>query len=257
MPRRISILAFGVVSYAIFVGTFVYMAHFIVGFGAGVGWPRILDAAATRPLWQALGINVALVALFGAQHSLMARQRFKGWWTRIVPAELERSIYVLATSLCLLTLFWFWQPMGGVIWHVESALGRGALYAVAAFGWVLTGASTFLIDHFDLFGLRQVWSAFRGRPYGQAPFVQPLPYRIVRHPLYLGFLLALWATPRMTAAHLALAGLLSVYLAIGVRFEERSLIAEHGEAYCEYQRRVPMIVPGAKLGKAGRSVSGG
>jgi protein-S-isoprenylcysteine O-methyltransferase Ste14 len=191
---------------------------------------------------QAVLINLALVVVFGLQHSVMARPAFKRWLTRWVPDPIERSTYVLATNLALGVLFWQWRTMGGLVWDVEEGWARVVLRFLFAMGWLTVLVTTCLINHFDLFGVRQVWLYFRGRPYKPLPFVTPGPYRFVRHPLYVGWLMAFWATPTMTMAHLSFALALSVYILVAIRLEERDLLAFH-RAYADYRRRVPMLVP--------------
>jgi protein-S-isoprenylcysteine O-methyltransferase Ste14 len=191
----------------------------------------------------ALLIDLGLMALFALQHSGMARPAFKRWLTRYVPEPMERSTYVLLSSLALILLFACWQPLGGVVWHLEGTLARSATYVLFGAGWLLVLVTTFLINHFDLFGLRQSWLYFRGVPYTPLPFVVPGPYRLVRHPLYVGWLTAFWATPTMTASHLVFAVVITAYILVAIVFEERDLIAAHPE-YAEYRRRVPMLVPG-------------
>ena len=242
MFERVLFFVYGVVSYVIFLGTFLYAVGFVGNFGV----PTTLDGPASGPLLVALAVDVALLGLFAAQHSVMARPWFKAWWTRIVPQPVERSTYVLFSSLALVLMFWLWRPLGGEVWSVESAGGRAALYALCAFGWGLVLVSTFLINHFDLFGLRQVWLALRGRPYTQLRFGTPGPYRLVRHPLYVGWFFAFWITPTMSLAHLLFAVATTAYILIAIRFEERDLVREHGEAYERYRRDVPMLVPFAR-----------
>jgi len=236
--KRVAILLYGVLCYAIFFLTFLYAIGFVGGFVV----PKSIDSAPTLPLGQAILINLALLAVFALQHSVMARPAFKRAWTRVVPEPAERSTYVLLSSLALLLLFWQWQPMGLVIWQVEHPVAQALLHAGFAFGWVLVLVSTFLINHFDLFGLRQVWLQFRGRPYTFLPFKTPGPYRLVRHPLYVGWFFAFWCTPTMSAAHLVFALMTSAYILIAIRLEERDLVAAHPE-YDDYRRRVPMLVP--------------
>lgn len=238
MLRRISIFAFGLTAYTIFHATFLYMVAFIGGFFV----PRTLDGAAQMATLPALAINAGLVLLFGLQHSVMARPAFKRRWTRIVPPETERSFYLLATCACLIVLFALWQPLGGQVWVVGNPIAAGALWAVFALGWGLVLLSTFLINHFDLFGLRQSWAAFRGREPEPLKFVQPWIYRVVRHPLYVGWLLIVWATPVMTVAHLVFALLATAYILIGIQLEERDLADAHPE-YKDYKKRVPALVP--------------
>jgi protein-S-isoprenylcysteine O-methyltransferase Ste14 len=239
MLKRIAFLVYGTVSYLIFLATFLYAVGFIGGFGV----PSRLDGPARGSLAVALAVNAGLLTLFAVQHSLMARPWFKDAWTRIVPRPAERSTYVLFSSVALILLFWKWQPMGGSIWAVGDPAGKLALRALFAFGWALVLACTFLINHFDLFGLRQVWLAFRGRDYTPVGFTMPGPYRLVRHPLYVGWLFAFWMTPTMTIAHLVFAAATTAYILIAIQFEERDLVREHGAAYEEYRRQVPMLVP--------------
>ncbi len=236
---RTGVLAFALVSYAIFLGTFVYALGFIGNFLV----PKSIDSAASGSLWSALAVNVALLGIFAIQHSVMARPAFKRWFTRVIPQAAERSTYVLLSSAALLLLFWQWRPLGGQIWQVEGTLSTALLYGGFAAGWLLVLVTTFLINHFDLFGLRQAWLFFRGRPCLPLRFVTPGPYRMVRHPLYLGWLLAFWCTPSMTAAHLLFAVGTTAYILIAVRFEERDLLNEHGEDYRRYRDETPMIVP--------------
>jgi methanethiol S-methyltransferase len=238
MFSRITALLFGVVCYVAFFATFVYAIGFIGNFGV----PKSIDSGPHRPLTYALAVNAALLGLFAVQHSVMARQWFKRAWTRLVPVPVERSTYVLLSSLALLLLFWKWEPMGGLIWDVQSGFGRLALYALYAVGWATVLAATFLINHFDLFGLRQVWLHLRRRPYTQLEFRTPGLYRFVRHPLYVGWLLVFWSAPLMTVAHLVFAIATTAYILIAIQFEERDLIRAHAE-YAEYRRRVPMILP--------------
>ena len=239
--KRILTLLYGVVCYAIFFGTFLYA----IGFVGNLFVPRAIDSTPTTDIGTALLINIALLGVFALQHSVMARPAFKRWWTRIVPEAAERSTYTLLSSLALILLFWKWQPIGGVVWNVDNEIGRALLYAGFAFGWGLVLVTTFLINHFDLFGLRQVWLYFRGRPYSPLPFKTPVFYRFVRHPLYVGWFFAFWCTPTMTAAHLLFAVMTTAYILIAIQLEERDLIAAHPE-YADYRRRVPMLLPFGK-----------
>jgi protein-S-isoprenylcysteine O-methyltransferase Ste14 len=237
--RRIGVFLYGVFAYACFFVTFLYAVGFVGGFGV----PHSLDSAAAGPLGGGIVIDLLLLAVFALQHSVMARPAFKRRWTRLVREPAERSTYVLASSLALLLLFWQWQPIGGLVWRVEQPLGQAVLYGLFAAGWITVFVTTFLINHFDLFGLRQVWLHLRGQPYRPLGFVMPGPYRYVRHPLYVGWLLAFWATPTMTAAHLLFAVMTTGYILVAIRFEERDLREVHGERYAEYRRSVPMLVP--------------
>jgi protein-S-isoprenylcysteine O-methyltransferase Ste14 len=241
--HRIAVFVYGVLSYTVFFATFLYAIGFVGGFGV----PRSIDSAAEGAPGIAVLVDVLLLAVFALQHSLMARPAFKRWWTQIVPEAAERSTYVLASSLALVFLFWQWRPTGGVVWQVENSLGRAVLYALFAAGWLTVLVTTFLINHFDLFGLRQVWFHLRGEPYRPLGFVTPGPYRHVRHPLYIGWLLAFWPTPTMTAAHLLFAVMTTAYILIAIRLEERDLSDVYGEQYAEYRRTVPMLVPRVRL----------
>ncbi len=236
---RMSALIYGVICYAIFFATFCYA----FGFVGNIFVPKSMDSPAQTPLLWALLINVGLLGIFAVQHSVMARPAFKRWWTQFVPRPVERSTYVLFSSLALILLFWLWQPMGGVLWNLESQTARAMVHGIFLGGWLLVLAATFLINHFDLFGLRQVWLYYQGRPYTYLPFRTPALYQHVRHPLYVGWLTAFWATPTMTVAHLVFALVTTAYILLAIRWEERDLLAHHGRIYAEYRQRVPMLVP--------------
>ena len=238
MTRRTLILAYGVVAYAAFLATFLYAVGFVGGFLT----PTRLDGPREGPLWAALAIDLGLLSLFAVQHSGMARPAFKRWLTRYVPRPAERSTYVLLSSLALFLLFGLWRPIGGVVWEVEGEAARAAVSTVFAAGWLIVLVTTFLINHFDLFGLRQVWLGFREVPYTPLQFTTPGPYRLVRHPLYVGWLLAFWAAPTMTAAHLLFALVTTAYILVAIQWEERDLVAFHPE-YAGYRRRVGMLLP--------------
>lgn len=239
MFKRILFFAYGVFSYLVFFGTFLYAIGFIGNFGV----PTTLDGEASGNFVTNLLINAGLLTLFAVQHSIMARKWFKDAWTRIVPQPLERSTYVLFSSLALILLFWLWQPLGGVVWSVENPFGGIVLRSLFAFGWFLVLVSTFLINHFDLFGLRQVWFYLLGKDYEPLKFGTPALYRVVRHPLYVGWFFAFWMTPMMTYAHLLFALATTAYILLAIQFEERDLVREHGESYESYRREVPMLVP--------------
>jgi protein-S-isoprenylcysteine O-methyltransferase Ste14 len=240
MLERTFQFLYGVACYLVFLATFLYAIAFVGGFLV----PTVLDApAGPTPLLEAIAIDALLLLVFAVQHSVMARPWFKAWWTRIIPPAVERSTFVLAASLALALVFWQWRPIGITVWSVDEPAGRALLWALFAAGWGTVLVVTFLINHFDLFGLRQVWLSLRGQPYTPVAFRTPLPYRHVRHPLYLGFMLAFWATPHMTVAHLLFALLTTGYILAGIQFEERDLVAQHGARYEHYRRTVPMLVP--------------
>jgi protein-S-isoprenylcysteine O-methyltransferase Ste14 len=239
MIGRISTLLYGIFCYLVFLASFLYAIAFLGDFGV----PRTIDSGLQGSIGYALAINAGLLALFALQHSIMARSWFKRAWTRIVPPAAERSTYVLLSSLALILLFWQWRPIGGSVWQVDNELGSMAIYWVYAAGWILLLLATFLINHFDLFGLRQVYLRFRGQEYTGLPFRTPGLYRVVRHPIYLSWLCIFWATPRMTIAHLVFALATTAYILIAIQLEERDLIRAYGEAYRRYKRQVPSILP--------------
>ena len=237
--KRIAAFAYGIASYVIFFATFLYS----IGFVGNLFVPKSIDSAPVGPLGQAFLIDALLLGIFAVQHSVMARPGFKRWFTQLVPRPVERSTYVLFSSLALIALYAYWQPIGGVIWQVQDPAAQIALFGLCALGWGIVLVSTFLINHFDLFGLRQVWLYLREKEYHAIAFVTPGPYRHVRHPIYVGFIIAFWATPTMTAAHLFFALLTTAYILIGIYFEERDLVTYHGERYRQYRKQVPMLVP--------------
>ena len=236
--KRVAIFLYGLTSYAVFLGTFLY----VIGFVGNFLVPKSIDSEPTMPFAPALLIDLGLLALFAVQHSVMARPFFKRWIKRFIPEAAERSTFVLAASLALILLVTYWQPLGGLIWQVELAGAAAAIYGLFAMGWLIVLVSTFMINHFDLFGLRQSWLALLGKPYKALTFRQPWLYRQVRHPLYVGFFIALWATPVMTVTHLVFAAMASAYIVVGTLLEERDLKEAHPE-YAAYAKRVPRYIP--------------
>ena len=271
MLRRTAYLTYGGICYLAFLLTISYAIGFGGNYWQEFGWTgpwfRSMDVGPAAPIEEAILVDGLLLALFAVQHSVMARPGFKRGWTRVVPTAIERSTFVLAASLCLALLFWQWRPVGSVVWDTSSSGLAIALIVVSLAGWAIVLLSTFMIDHADLFGLRQVVSAFRGRPIPAAEFTTPGFYRAVRHPLYLGFIIAFWATPVMTVGHLLFAGATTAYILGAIQLEERDLVAHYGEAYRAYRRRVGMLVPlphrdakrggGAHGTRSSRPVSGG
>lgn len=239
MFKRVSFFAYGCLAYLLFLATFLYAIAFV----EGVVVPTRLDGVPVGPRGMSLLIDTLLLGVFAVQHSVMARRGFKAWSTRLVPSEIERSTFVALASGALLLLFWQWRPLGGVLWQVSTPALRAALIAISASGWALVLVATLLINHFDLFGLRQAWFALHDRRYTRVPLATPSLYRYVRHPLYLGFLIAFWSAPTVTLAHLLFAAATTAYILIAIRLEERDLIAEHGEEYERYRRRVPKLLP--------------
>jgi len=238
MFKRLVVFMFGAVSYLIFFGTFVYACMFI----GNCPLVKSLDSASEGPWQTALMIDTGLLSLFALQHSIMARPAFKRLLTRVMPHEAERSMYVLASSLAMILLFWQWRPLGGMVWDVQNQAGRALLYGGYAFGWLLVLVATFVINHFDLFGLRQVTRFLMRQPKSELRFATPFLYRIVRHPLYVGWFCAFWFTPAMTVTHLFFAVVTSAYILVAIQFEERDLMRVHPE-YAEYRKQVPMMVP--------------
>jgi protein-S-isoprenylcysteine O-methyltransferase Ste14 len=245
MSRAASLL-FAIVCYAIFFATFLYLIVFVGDFEFAA---RTVDEGPLAPPLTAALIDVALIALFGLQHSVMARQGFKRWWMKIVPPPVERSVYVLAASAALLIMFTFWHPIDSIVWNVTNPILSDAIWLLFWIGWLTVLLSTFLINHFELFGLQQAWFHMRGREAEPPRFRQPLFYKFVRHPLYLGFLLAFWAAPEMTAGHLLLAAGMSVYILIAIRHEERDLVSLFGKDYELYREQAGMLMPRFRRGR--------
>lgn len=232
-------LIYGVVAYVVFLASFLYA----IGFVGGIYVPKSIDVGNVTALSIALPIDALLLAMFAVQHSVMARPAFKRVWTTIVPASVERTTYVLASSLVLILLFWQWRPMPTPVWQITNPAGQTVLYALFFAGWLLVLVSTFAIDHFDLFGLRQVWLNFRGVEYTHPPFSTSGLYRHVRHPIMLGFIIAFWAAPTMSVGHLLFALATTGYILIALQLEEHDLVQVLGDSYREYRRRVPMMLP--------------
>ncbi len=248
-------LAYGVAAYVAFLVVFLWAIAFVENASIVVGGveivPRTIDRGGpSAGVVAAVVVDLGLLTLFAAQHSAMARDGFKRRWTRIVPQPIERSTYVLAATACLAALLWWWHPITTTVWDVSTSALRWVLVAASLFGWVLVLTSTFLINHFDLFGLRQVVANARRRPLPPYRFITPLWYGIVRHPIYLGFVIAFWVAPTMTVGHLLFACATTGYIFIGIHLEERDLIRDFGNDYVEYRRRVPMLVPGLRARRA-------
>lgn len=239
MAKRLAVFAFGLFSYMVFFLTFVYA----VGFIGNLYVPKSMDSAARMSFLPALVIDALLLLIFAVQHSVMARPAFKEVLTRFIPTAAERSTYVLLSSLALIALFVFWQPIGGIVWNVTNPVVRNGINTVFGLGFALVFVATLLINHFDLFGVRQVALYLARKPYTYLEFRTPVFYRYVRHPLYVGWLIAFWATPTMTGAHLLFAVLTSAYILMAIRWEERDLVIVHGSKYQDYQRRVPKLIP--------------
>ena len=243
--RRTVYFLYGIIAYLAFFGTILYAIAFV---GNAVV-SKTIDGDPQMPTVPALLIDGSLLLLFALQHSVMARPAFKRWWTRIIPEPLERSTYVLLASCCLMLLMWQWQPIGGVIWDISDPTAQAIILGIYLIGWAIVFLSTFLINHFDLFGLKQSWLYFRNKPYQGLSFRIPFLYRLVRHPLYLGFLIAFWATSTMTVTHLFFALLTTAYILTAIQLEERDLIGIYGDKYLDYRSQVPMILPFGKRKK--------
>ncbi len=237
--KRYLTVGYGAAAYLLFLAVFLYLVAFLGNFWV----PRTVDHGLSAPIGQAVLVNVLLLGLFGLQHSVMARPAFKARWTRLVPPSIERSTYVMLSDVVLVLLYWQWRTMPAVIWDVQLPAGRLALWTLFWLGWAIALASTFMINHFDLFGLRQVYLAWRAKPYTDLDFRVRFFYRLVRHPLMLGFVIAFWAVPTMTAGHLLFSIAMTGYILVATRFEERDLVAALGDQYRDYRRRVPMLLP--------------
>jgi protein-S-isoprenylcysteine O-methyltransferase Ste14 len=236
---KIVAFLYGLAAYLVFLLTCVYA----IGFVTGLLVPKAIDDGTVRGLGDSLVVNILLLSLFAVQHSVMARKSFKQWWTRFVPKPVERSTYVLLASLALLLLFWQWRPMPMVVWQVADPQIAMAVTGLSLFGWVLVLLSSYMINHFELFGLQQVVVNLAGRTASEASFKAPLLYKLVRHPIYLGFIIAFWAAPIMTAGHLLFAAVTTLYIFVGIMLEERDLIELFGDEYQRYRQRVSMLVP--------------
>ena len=244
--KRLSVFMYGVFSYLAFFVTFLYLIAFI----GNLVVPKTIDSGLTIGIPQSAIIDLGLLSLFAIQHTLMARPGFKRWWTTLVPEPIERSTYVLATSISLALLCWQWRPMKELIWNVDNATGKAILFAFFFFGWGLALLSSFVINHFDLFGLRQVWFYLRNQKYSTVEFQMKSLYKYIRHPLVLGIIVGSWVTPRMTMGHLLLAVTFTAYILVGIQFEEHDLVHFFGENYTNYRRRVPMLIPFTKKRKS-------
>lgn len=235
-------LIYGAASYLLFFGTFLYA----IGFVTGLPVPKTIDTGDLVSWPEAVTVNMLLMSLFAIQHSVMARKQFKQWWTKFVSPTVERSTYVMLSSLALVLLFWQWRPIPEIVWNVSTPWAATALTGLSVLGWVLVLLSTFLINHFELFGVEQVVRNLIGKPAPAQSFRTPLFYKVVRHPLYLGFIIAFWATPTMTAGHLLFAAVTTTYILVAIQLEERDLVEMFGDEYRRYKERVSMIIPWRK-----------
>jgi methanethiol S-methyltransferase len=234
---------FGAVAYFTFLFTILYA----IGFVSDMVVPKSIDTGAKSPVFEALAVNLALMSLFAIQHSVMARRGFKQWWTQFIPKPIERSTYVLFASLALLLLFWQWRPMPAIVWHIEEPEMAATIALLSFLGWVLVFTSTFLINHFELFGLHQVANHLTDRQMPTPTFRTPLLYRFMRHPIYLGFIVAFWAAPTMSVGHLLFAAVTTAYIFVGILLEERDLVDMFGDEYRSYKQRVSMLLPWRRL----------
>lgn len=248
---RVLFFAYGAVAYSLFLGTFVYL----MGFVANIGVPKTIDSGVEGPLAVSILINALLLSLFVVQHTIMARPAFKSWWTQVIPKPVERSTFVLVTCAVLILMVWQWRPLGGVIWDVQNSTARMVLLGLSLAGWLLVLYSSFLIDHFELFGLRQVWVHLQERENPPQEFVVRSVYNFVRNPLMLGFLIAFWFTPHMSVGHLLFAVLTTGYVLLGTWFEERDIAVALGERYIAYRKRTPLLIPFTKRAPADEAKS--
>jgi protein-S-isoprenylcysteine O-methyltransferase Ste14 len=237
--KRWTFFIYGIANHVLFLGVYAYLACFVGNFLV----PKTIDAPVAATGAAAIAVNLGLVLMFAAQHSIMARPAFKRVWTQFVPQAIERSTYVLAANVVTVLLMWLWQPIDTIVWDVQQPVARTIGWTLFAAGWLIVPAVTFIIDHFDLFGIRQVWLHLRGKPYTSLPFQARFAYRYVRHPLYLGWALAFWATPTMTVGHMLFAGAMTVYMIVAAVIEERDLVSYFGARYEAYRQSVPMFVP--------------
>jgi methanethiol S-methyltransferase len=239
---RLTAFLYGLIAYVVFFFTFLYA----IGFVEGLAVPKAIDTGTVAPMTEALIVNLLLMSLFAVQHSVMARKQFKRWWTQFVPASVERSTYVLFASLALVLLFWQWRPLPGVVWQIADPQIAAAIVGLSLFGWLLVLTSTFLINHFELFGLHQVVNNLAGRTMPEPRFKTPLLYNFIRHPIYLGFMIAFWAAPVMTLGHLLFAAVTTAYIFVGIFLEERDLVELFGDEYRRYRKTVSMLIPWRK-----------
>jgi protein-S-isoprenylcysteine O-methyltransferase Ste14 len=236
---RIIAFFYGIAAYLVAAAALLYA----IGFVSGIAVPKTIDEGAAAPAAAALLVDLLLISVFALQHSAMARRPFKAWWTRLVPEAVERSTYVLFSSLALILLFWQWRPLPAVVWRIETPVLAAAIDGLSFVGWLMALISTFLLNHFEFFGLHQVATHLAGRSMPRSRFRTPLFYRFVRHPIYLGFVIAFWAAATMTVGHLLFAAVTTAYILIGILLEERDLVALYGDDYRRYRSRVAMLVP--------------
>ena len=239
---RLLVFVYGLICYVAFVGSFLYA----IGFVANMVVPKNIDDGVedlTVAKWIPVLINMLLLGLFAIQHSVMARPAFKAWWAKIIPTVIERSTYVLLSSALLCLMFWQWRPMTTALWSIDQPILKHGLHGISFLGWAMVFYSTFIINHFDLFGLRQVYLYLKGKPYTDLKYAERSLYKVVRHPLYLGFITAFWFTPEMTQGHLLFAAVTTAYILVAIQLEERDLVAGLGQDYVKYRKRVPMILP--------------